>query len=166
MSSDSAEISARVAHANRRADGVEDGGPTTETRASAAHVSAPQQGANKVTDAGIANASDGADVRAAPTPRARGTLGIWAELTKVRLNALVLVTTAVGYALAEVGRGPVRVPHWRPRARHFSTNSSNVVAMRSCCERADARFPQRRLALQPSSPLACLRATRARRSLH
>ena len=103
MSSDSAEISARAAHANRRADGVEDGGRTTEARASAAHVSAAQQGADKVTDAGIANASDGADVRAAPTPRARGTLGIWAELTKVRLNALVLVTTAVGYALAEVG---------------------------------------------------------------
>jgi protoheme IX farnesyltransferase len=36
-------------------------------------------------------------------PRARGVLGIWAELTKVRLNALVLVTTAVGFALAELG---------------------------------------------------------------
>lgn len=44
-----------------------------------------------------------ADPRAAPTPRARNVLGIWAELTKVRLNALVLVTTAVGFALAEVG---------------------------------------------------------------
>ncbi len=44
-----------------------------------------------------------ADLRAAPTPRARGILGIWAELTKVRLNALVLVTTAVGFALATIG---------------------------------------------------------------
>ena len=44
-----------------------------------------------------------ADPRGAPTPRARSILGIWAELTKVRLNALVLVTTAVGFALAELG---------------------------------------------------------------
>jgi len=29
-------------------------------------------------------------------------LGVWAELTKVRLNALVLVTTAVGFVLAEL----------------------------------------------------------------
>jgi len=36
-------------------------------------------------------------------PRARGLVGVWAELTKVRLNALVLVTTAVGFALAELG---------------------------------------------------------------
>ena len=42
------------------------------------------------------------DPRGAPTPKARGVLGVWAELTKVRLNALVLVTTAVGYALAEL----------------------------------------------------------------
>jgi len=44
-----------------------------------------------------------ADPRGAPTPRARSVLGVWAELTKVRLNALVLVTTAVGFALAELG---------------------------------------------------------------
>lgn len=44
-----------------------------------------------------------ADPRGAPTPRARGVLGIWGELTKVRLNALVVVTTGVGFALAEVG---------------------------------------------------------------
>ena len=52
--------------------------------------------------AGI-DAAIAADPRGAPTPRARGILGIWAELTKVRLNALVLVTTAVGFALAELG---------------------------------------------------------------
>lgn len=51
-----------------------------------------------VNDAALA-----ADPRGAPTPRARSVLGIWAELTKVRLNALVLVTTAVGFALAELG---------------------------------------------------------------
>lgn len=44
-----------------------------------------------------------ADPRGLPTPRARSVLGIWAELTKVRLNALVLVTTAVGFALATIG---------------------------------------------------------------
>lgn len=44
-----------------------------------------------------------ADPRGLPTPRARTVLGIWAELTKVRLNALVLVTTAVGFALAHPG---------------------------------------------------------------
>lgn len=43
------------------------------------------------------------DPRGLPTTRARGVLGIWAELTKVRLNALVLVTTAVGFALANPG---------------------------------------------------------------
>jgi heme o synthase len=43
------------------------------------------------------------DPRGSPPPRARGTLGIWAELTKVRLNALVLATTAVGFALGSVG---------------------------------------------------------------
>ncbi len=43
------------------------------------------------------------DPRGAPPPRARGTLGVWAELTKVRLNALVLATTAVGFALGSVG---------------------------------------------------------------
>ena len=43
------------------------------------------------------------DPRGAPTPRAKSVLGIWAELTKVRLNALVLVTTAVGFSLAERG---------------------------------------------------------------
>ena len=42
------------------------------------------------------------DPRGAPTPKARGVLGVWAELTKVRLNALVLVTTAVGFVLAEL----------------------------------------------------------------
>lgn len=42
------------------------------------------------------------DPRGAPPVRARGTLGIWAELTKVRLNALVLGTTGVGFALASV----------------------------------------------------------------
>ncbi len=52
--------------------------------------------------AGI-DAALAADPRGAPTPRARSILGIWAELTKVRLNALVLVTTAVGFALAELG---------------------------------------------------------------
>ena len=82
MSSDSAEISARSAHAKPRADGVEDGAYRGDTR-----------------DPDVRSA----DLRAAPTPRARGTLGVWAELTKVRLNALVLVTTAVGYALAEIG---------------------------------------------------------------
>jgi protoheme IX farnesyltransferase len=43
------------------------------------------------------------DPRGDPPPRARGVLGVWAELTKVRLNALVLGTTAVGYALGEIG---------------------------------------------------------------
>ena len=43
------------------------------------------------------------DPRGLPTPRARGILGVWAELTKVRLNALVLVTTAVGFALGNPG---------------------------------------------------------------
>ncbi|MFM1805209.1 MAG: hypothetical protein RL136_2088 [Planctomycetota bacterium] len=43
------------------------------------------------------------DPRGAPTPRARSVLGIWAELTKFRLNALVLITTGVGFALAELG---------------------------------------------------------------
>ena len=43
------------------------------------------------------------DPRGTPTPRAKSVLGIWAELVKVRLNALVLVTTAVGFALAELG---------------------------------------------------------------
>lgn len=43
------------------------------------------------------------DPRGLPTPRARSVLGIWAELTKVRLNALVLATTAVGYALGNPG---------------------------------------------------------------
>lgn len=43
------------------------------------------------------------DPRGAPPPRARNLLGVWSELTKVRLNALVLATTAVGFALAEVG---------------------------------------------------------------
>jgi protoheme IX farnesyltransferase len=43
------------------------------------------------------------DPRGLPTPRARSVLGIWAELTKVRLNALVLVTTAVGFAVANPG---------------------------------------------------------------
>lgn len=47
------------------------------------------------TDPAIAS-----DPRGLPTPRARGVLGVWAELTKVRLNALVLVTTAVGFAVA------------------------------------------------------------------
>lgn len=42
------------------------------------------------------------DPRGAPTPKARTILGVWSELTKVRLNALVLVTTAVGFALAEL----------------------------------------------------------------
>lgn len=82
MSLDSAEISARSAHANPRADGVDDGAHRGEIRDADARRD---------------------DLRAAPTPRARGTLGVWAELTKVRLNALVLVTTAVGYALAEIG---------------------------------------------------------------
>jgi protoheme IX farnesyltransferase len=50
-----------------------------------------------------ATAALASDPRGAPTPRARSVLGIWAELTKVRLNALVLVTTAVGFALAELG---------------------------------------------------------------
>jgi len=43
------------------------------------------------------------DPRGAPTPRAKSVLGVWAELTKVRLNALVLLTTAVGYAVASPG---------------------------------------------------------------
>jgi len=55
------------------------------------------------TPATTVDAALAADPRGAPTPRARGVLGIWAELTKVRLNALVLVTTAVGFALAELG---------------------------------------------------------------
>jgi protoheme IX farnesyltransferase len=42
------------------------------------------------------------DPRGLPPTRARSTLGIWSELTKVRLNALVLGTTAVGFALASV----------------------------------------------------------------
>jgi protoheme IX farnesyltransferase len=43
------------------------------------------------------------DARGAPPPRARGTLGVWSELTKLRLNALVVGTTAVGFALAAIG---------------------------------------------------------------
>jgi protoheme IX farnesyltransferase len=43
------------------------------------------------------------DPRGPVTPRAKSMLGIWAELTKVRLNAMVLGTTAVGFALAELG---------------------------------------------------------------
>jgi len=43
------------------------------------------------------------DPRGGPPARARSTLGIWFELTKIRLNALVLGTTAVGFALASVG---------------------------------------------------------------
>jgi protoheme IX farnesyltransferase len=50
-----------------------------------------------------AELAEDADARSSPPPRARSLLGVWAELTKVRLNALVLVTTAVGYALGEVG---------------------------------------------------------------
>ena len=43
------------------------------------------------------------DPRGTPNPRARSVLGIWSELTKVRLNALVLGTTAAGFALGQVG---------------------------------------------------------------
>ena len=60
-----------------------------------AEIHAP---AEPAVDAAIAS-----DPRGAPTPRAKSLLGVWAELTKVRLNALVLVTTAVGFALAELG---------------------------------------------------------------
>ncbi|MCE2881654.1 MAG: heme o synthase [Planctomycetaceae bacterium] len=52
----------------------------------------------EATDTAIAS-----DPRGLPTPRARSVLGVWAELTKVRLNALVLVTTAVGFALGNPG---------------------------------------------------------------
>lgn len=69
---------------------------------------AAQRNAHSIRDAAAAaGASDGdaveIDPRGAPPPRARGTLGIWSELTKVRLNALVLATTAVGFALATTG---------------------------------------------------------------
>jgi protoheme IX farnesyltransferase len=69
---------------------------------------APAEGADEAGGAIGANvpAADAiaaADARTAPPPRARSILGIWAELTKVRLNALVLVTTAVGYALGQLG---------------------------------------------------------------
>jgi len=53
-------------------------------------------------DAETVDPSIASDPRGAPTPKARTVLGVWAELTKVRLNALVLVTTAVGFALAEL----------------------------------------------------------------
>ncbi len=43
------------------------------------------------------------DPHSVMTPRATSVLGIWAELTKVRLNAMVLLTTAVGFALGNPG---------------------------------------------------------------
>ncbi len=52
------------------------------------------------------------DPRGAVTPRARTVLGIWSELTKVRLNAMVLVTTAVGCALAAPGPIQWRILGW------------------------------------------------------
>ena len=44
-----------------------------------------------------------ADPRGGPPTRTPSTLGNWSDLTKIRLNALVLGTTAVGFALASVG---------------------------------------------------------------
>jgi len=69
---------------------------------------APAEGVHEAgnpvkNDATSADAIAAADARTATPPRARSMLGIWAELTKVRLNALVLVTTAVGYALGQLG---------------------------------------------------------------
>ncbi|RLS66158.1 MAG: protoheme IX farnesyltransferase [Planctomycetota bacterium] len=43
------------------------------------------------------------DAHGAVIPRATSVLGIWAELIKVRLNAMVLFTTAVGFALGNPG---------------------------------------------------------------
>lgn len=44
-----------------------------------------------------------ADAPARAAARKRGIVGMYVELTKARLSALVLVTTAVGFALASVG---------------------------------------------------------------
>ena len=69
------------------------------------HAIPADQAAIGPTDDPTVGAADDAvavDPRGAPPARARGTLGIWAELTKVRLNALVLGTTAVGFAVASV----------------------------------------------------------------
>ncbi len=41
------------------------------------------------------------DVSVAASRRKKGFIGVWMELTKARLNGLVLVTTAVGFVLAE-----------------------------------------------------------------
>ncbi|MFN5495553.1 MAG: hypothetical protein ACK5C3_03115, partial [bacterium] len=71
------------------------------------HAIPADQAAIGPTDDPTVGAADDAvavDPRGAPPVRARGTLGIWAELTKVRLNALVLgfATTAAMWAIGYV----------------------------------------------------------------
>lgn len=55
----------------------------------------------------VASAPDAVDANVANAggiePRAKSVVGVWAELTKVRLNAMVLLTTAVGYAVGSPG---------------------------------------------------------------
>lgn len=47
---------------------------------------------------------------ALPQRGARGVIGSYAQLTKARLSALVLVTTAVGFVLASAGPAPINWP--------------------------------------------------------
>ena len=68
-----------------------------------------------------------ADKRGLVTPRAHSVLGIWAELTKARLNAMVLVTTAVGCALASAGPIPWRILGWTTLGTALAAASASLL---------------------------------------
>jgi len=76
---------------------------------------------------------------AVAAPR-RGLLTLYLELTKARLSALVLVTTAVGFILGT--RGEFDWPRLRPAAPARSTSCGRFAATPACIARRTGRCPQ------------------------